>query len=96
MASVKENELAELRRLLLTGQVSRSTKDQLPAVRRIIAYMTLGIDMSPLFPQMIMQTNTTDLAMKKLVYLYLSYYASRPGNDELALLVSSSLFKGDS
>jgi hypothetical protein len=33
--------------------------------------MTLGIDVSRLFPDMIMACNTKDLVVKKMVYLYL-------------------------
>ena len=35
-----------------------------------------GIDMSPLFSEMIMATATKDLVQKKMCYLYLSNYAS--------------------
>jgi len=53
--------------------------------------MTLGIDVSRLFPDMIMACNTKDLVVKKMVYLYLSNYAA--SNAELTLLVINTLQK---
>ena len=37
--------------------------------------MTVGIDVSSLFAEVIMLSSTTDIIQKKLVYLYLSNYA---------------------
>ena len=54
--------------------------------------MTLGIDVSPLFSEMIMAGGaTTDLVQKKMVYLYLVNYAE--SNAELALLAVNTLQK---
>ena len=53
--------------------------------------MTLGIDVSRLFPDMIMACNTKDLVVKKMVYLYLANYAA--SNGELTLLVINTLQK---
>ena len=53
--------------------------------------MTLGIDVSRLFPDMIMACSTRDLVVKKMVYLYLSTYAA--SNAELTLLVINTLQK---
>jgi len=50
-----------------------------------------GIDMSPLFSEMIMATATRDLVQKKMCYLYLSNYASL--QSEMALLVINTLQK---
>ena len=50
-----------------------------------------GIDMSPLFSEMIMATATQDLVQKKMCYLYLSNYASL--QSEMALLVINTLQK---
>ena len=53
--------------------------------------MTLGIDVSRLFPDMIMACSSRDLVVKKMVYLYLSNYAA--SNAELTLLVINTLQK---
>jgi len=53
--------------------------------------MTLGIDVSRLFPDMVLACNTKDLVIKKMVYLYLCNYAQ--SNPELTLLVINTLQK---
>jgi hypothetical protein len=35
--------------------------------QRVIAYMTLGIDMIPLFPKMVMAASSRDLVIKKVM-----------------------------
>ena len=46
--------------------------------------MTLGIDVSRLFPDMVKASMTDDVVMKKMIYLYLINYAE--SNQELAIL----------
>lgn len=53
--------------------------------------MTLGIDVSRLFTEMVMASATQDLVQKKLVYLYLSNYAE--SHSELTLLAINTLQK---
>ena len=53
--------------------------------------MTLGIDVSRLFTEMIMASATTDMVQKKLVYLYLCNYAE--SHSELTLLAINTLQK---
>lgn len=60
-------------------------------LKKVIAYMTLGIDVSRLFPDMVLATNTKDLVVKKMVYLYLCTYAA--SNAEMSLLVINTLQK---
>ena len=60
-------------------------------IKRVIAYMTLGIDVSKLFLEMIMATGTKDHVVKKMVYLYITNYAST--NPELSLLAINTLQK---
>jgi AP-1 complex subunit beta-1 len=53
--------------------------------------MTVGKDVSGLFPEMVQCMQTTNLELKKLVYLYLINYAkSRP---ELAILAVNTFIK---
>jgi hypothetical protein len=47
--------------------------------------MTLGIDVSRLFTEMVMASSTQDLVQKKLVYLYLCNYAET--HPDLTVLV---------
>ena len=45
------------------------------AVKKVIAAMTVGKDVSMLFPDVVNCMQTDDLELKKLVYLYLINYA---------------------
>ncbi|XP_064391971.1 uncharacterized protein LOC135339670 [Halichondria panicea] len=87
----KKGEVGELRSLLRTPEVQRDPRRYLQAVQKVIACMTLGIDVSKLFSEMIMAGATVDLVQKKLVYLYLTNYAE--SNSELALLTVNTLCK---
>ncbi|CAE6533864.1 unnamed protein product [Rhizoctonia solani] len=58
------------------------------AIKRVIANMTVGKDVSGLFPDVLKNMQTEDLEQKKLVYLYLMNYAkSQP---ELVILADSN------
>ena len=61
------------------------------AIKKVIAYMTLGIDVSRLFSDMVMASCTHDLVQKKMIYLYLVNYAE--SNPELAILAVNTLQK---
>ena len=61
------------------------------AVKKVIASMTNGKDVSSLFPDVLKNVQTDDLELKKLVYLYLMNYAkSQP---ELVILAINSICK---
>ena len=60
-------------------------------VKKVIAYMTLGIDVSRLFSEMVLATQNKDIIIKKMVYLYLCTYCKE--NEELAILVINTLHK---
>jgi hypothetical protein len=50
-------------------------KQRKGAVKKVIAAMTVGKDVSSLFPDVVNCMQTEDLELKKLVYLYLINYA---------------------
>lgn len=77
--------------LLRTVNGDKDTKRKRDVLKKVIAYMTLGIDVSRLFPDMVLATNTKDLVIKKMVYLYLCTYAQ--SNPEMSLLVINTLQK---
>ncbi|KAI5776885.1 adaptin N terminal region-domain-containing protein [Geopyxis carbonaria] len=70
-AAPRKGETFELRNGL-NSQFAHERKD---AIRNTIASMTLGKDVSALFPDIIKNMATSDLDQKKLVYLYLMNYA---------------------
>jgi AP-4 complex subunit beta-1 len=53
-------------------------------IKKVIAYMTLGIDVSRLYPEMVKASRTDDVVMKKMIYLYLINYADQ--NQDLAIM----------
>lgn len=89
--SERKGEVNELRNLLRNPEVERDAEKKREVIKRVIHYMTLGIDMSPLFSEMVMAVVTKDFIVKKLVYQYLCYYAST--NEELTILVINTLRK---
>ena len=70
-STTKKGEIAELK-VELHGD-KRDKKRE--AVKKIIAMMTVGKDVSSLFPDVINCMQTPDIELKKLVYLYLMNYA---------------------
>lgn len=87
----KKGEVHELRQLLRGAAADRDQQKKRDAIKKVIAYMTLGIDVSPLFSEMVMASATNDLVQKKMVYLYLVNYAE--SNAELAILAVNTLQK---
>jgi len=87
----KKGEVHELRQLLRSAAQDRDQQKKRDAIKKVIAYMTLGIDVSPLFSEMVMASATNDLVQKKMVYLYLVNYAE--SNSELAILAVNTLQK---
>ncbi|CAL0327284.1 unnamed protein product [Lupinus luteus] len=57
--------------------------------KKVISNMTIGIDVSALFGEMVMCSATSDIVLKKMCYLYVGNYAK--GNPDLALLTINFL-----
>ncbi|KAH8888449.1 AP-1 complex subunit beta-1 [Thozetella sp. PMI_491] len=70
-APPKKGETFELR----AGLVSQYAYERKEAIQKTIMAMTLGKDVSALFPDVLKNIATADLDQKKLVYLYLMNYA---------------------
>ena len=75
----KKGEVNELRQLLRNVSVMRDPRRKRDVIKKVIAYMTLGIDVSRLFSEMIMASSTKDIVVKKMVYQYLCNYAAARG-----------------
>jgi AP-1 complex subunit beta-1 len=76
----RKGETFELR----SGLVSQYAHERKDSIQRTIAAMTLGKDVSGLFPDILKNLATHDLDQKKLVYLYLMNYAK--SHPELCIL----------
>tara|TARA_R110002050_G_scaffold297646_1_gene459363 strand:+ start:900 stop:1706 length:807 start_codon:yes stop_codon:yes gene_type:complete len=90
-ASTHRSEVTELLQFFKNNNLERDEELQLHAVKRVIAYMTLGVDVSPVFTHMVMASNTRSIVQKKLVYLYLCNYAE--SHPDLSLLCINTLRK---
>ena len=71
LAAPRKGETFELR----SGLVSQYAYERKEAIQKTIMSMTLGKDVSSLFPDVLKNIATADLGQKKLVYLYLMNYA---------------------
>lgn len=67
----KNKEMAELQNEL----DSMKLEQQKDAMKQIIASMTIGKDVSGLFPNVVKCMRTTNVELKKLIYLYIINYA---------------------
>ncbi|KAB5564526.1 hypothetical protein DKX38_004580 [Salix brachista] len=86
-STTKKGEIPELKEELNT-QYKDKRKD---AVKKVIAAMTVGKDVSSLFTDVVNCMQTENLELKKLVYLYLINYAkSQP---DLAILAVNTFVK---
>ncbi|KAJ6246559.1 ap-1 complex subunit beta-1 [Anaeramoeba flamelloides] len=84
---IVKGELKELQLKLQENGVSKKKE----AVKEVIAYMTIGKDVSSLFTDVLNCLETKDFEIKKLVYLYLVKYAKQKPN--LSILVVNTLVK---
>ena len=50
---LKKPEVAETRLALQTATNTRDAKKMMETIQRVISYTTMGVDMSPLYPDMI-------------------------------------------
>eukprot|EP01031_Cornospumella_fuschlensis_P030760 gene30760-37165_t len=85
----KKGEVNELKTLLKSVSADRDVKRKREVIKKVIAYMTLGIDVSRLFTDMVLAIETRDIVIKKMIYFYLCNYAhSEP---EMAIMCINSL-----
>lgn len=87
----KKGEVNELKNLLRNFPTERDKQRKRDIIKKVIAYMTLGIDVSRLFTDMMLAIETRDLVIKKMVYLYLCNYA--PSHPDLAQMCTNTLQK---
>lgn len=80
----KRGEVNELKAVLKNLNVERDATRKRDVLKKVIAYMTLGIDVSRLFTEMIMAIESKDIVVKKMVYLYLSTQAHK--EPEMAIM----------
>uniref|UniRef100_A0A183C3Z3 AP complex subunit beta n=1 Tax=Globodera pallida TaxID=36090 RepID=A0A183C3Z3_GLOPA len=85
--TTKKGEIFELKNELNSDKKEKKRE----AVKKVIASMTVGKDVSALFPDVVNCMQTDNVELKKLVYLYLMNYAkSQP---ELAVMAVNTFVK---
>ncbi|KAK9170477.1 hypothetical protein Syun_002617 [Stephania yunnanensis] len=62
---------------------SRFDSEKCEALKRLLALIAQGIDVSNFFPQVVKNVATQSIEVKKLVYLYLLHYADKRPNEAL-------------
>lgn len=77
--------------LLRRAMKKTTTKALNELLKRIILYMTLGVDVSSLFTDMCLISQYPDTQAKKMIYLFISNYAE--ANPDLALLAVNTFLK---
>lgn len=61
----KRGEVNEIKAILRNPKAIKDPAKKREVIKKVIAYMTLGIDVSRIFGEMIMAANTKDLVQKK-------------------------------
>ena len=85
--TILAGEIKELREELRSLDKLRKKE----AVKKVIASMTVGKDVSMLFPDVVNNMQTADLELKKLVYLYLINYSKT--QPDLAIMAVNTFVK---
>lgn len=60
-------------------------------MRKVIYFSTMGVDMSKLYPNVVMVSITKDIVVKKMTNQYLVQYAKQ--NEEIAILAINTFDK---
>ena len=87
MKSNMKNEILELRDKLATTDTNLLKK----AIARVLNHMRCGEDVSCLFSQMLMCVQTTDISLKRQIYIYLVTYSKE--EPEQSIMVVNAFIK---
>ncbi|CAG8500098.1 10031_t:CDS:2 [Acaulospora colombiana] len=74
-----------------TNQSGLQVSAKRPIIKKVLEAMASGIDVSPLFGDVVKAASTKDLAQKKLAYMYIATQAER--NAELVILAVNTFQK---
>lgn len=89
----KKGEVNELRKIFkeLMEKSPVSNEELRNALKKLISVLTLGIDLTSIFTEILMFSYTDDIISKKMIYLYLTNYAKK--NKELAIMAINTFMK---
>lgn len=87
----KKGEVNDLRLQLRDPLIEKDNHRRREVLKKVLAFMTLGVDTSQLFTEMIMACITKDLVQKKMIYFYLCAHSET--NSDIAILAVNTLQK---
>ena len=89
----KKGEVNELRKIFkeLMEKSPVSNEELRTALKKLISILTLGIDLTSIFTEILMFSYTNDIISKKMIYLYLANYAKT--NKETAIMAINTFMK---
>jgi len=89
----KKGEVNDIRRAFkgLMEKVSYTNEDLQEALKKVLAVMTLGVDLSSIFTEVLMFSYTNDVISKKMIYLYLTMYSEN--QEDLAIMALNTFLK---
>ncbi|CUG86398.1 beta adaptin, putative [Bodo saltans] len=87
----RKGEVSDLRTQLRDPTIDKDNNRRRDVLKKVLAFMTLGVDTSSLFTEMIMACITKDLVQKKMIYFYLCSHSET--NSDIAILAVNTLQK---
>lgn len=85
----------DVQQLLKQLQTITDVEERRMLIRKCIFYLTLGVDVSSLFVEMIKAIHTNDFVQKKLIYQYLAQFARQNETNAQILLLTVNSFQKD-
>ncbi|KAK2196762.1 bifunctional P-loop containing nucleoside triphosphate hydrolase/Dynein heavy chain AAA lid domain superfamily/Dynein heavy chain [Babesia duncani] len=89
--SCNDRKISGIAATMPDGTIPANIKRRREILKRLIACMTLGMDLSRLYAEVVMISHTNDPIQKKIIYLYLSTYSR--DNPDLTVLTINTLLK---
>jgi AP-4 complex subunit beta-1 len=87
----RKGEVNDLRTQLRDPLTEKDPARRRDLLKKVVAFMTIGVDTSALFSEMILACITKDLVAKKMIYFYLCVHSET--NSEIAILSINTLQK---
>lgn len=87
----KKGEINDLRVQLRDPVIEKDNTKRRDLLKKVLGLMTLGVDTSGLFTEMILACVTKDLVQKKMIYFYLCTHSET--NSDIAILAVNTLQK---
>lgn len=89
----KKGEINEIKKLLkgLMEKGSFPNEELQEALKKVVSVMTVGIDLSAIFTEVLMFSYIPDIISKKMIYFFLTSYCEN--NEEIAMMAINTFLK---